>query len=241
MARSFGIVVSSEHAGNRIPAAHASLFADKQALLASHSGYDRGALGAARELAARLGARLVYGTTSRLLVDLNRSLHHPKLFSAPVNGLSRGERDNIVRRHYLPYRERLRRLLDEELARRGFVVHLSVHSFTPVLDGVVRNADLGLLYDPGRRRERRFARSLRSLLAGGEPALRTRLNYPYLGIADGAVTAMRRELSARQYLGIELELNQRVFAARGAKRAREVLARAFVRVLSEPAISAAWR
>ena len=51
------------------------------------------------------------------------------------------------------------------------MIHVSSHSFTPELDGKVRRADVGLLYDPAPRGEvdavralegRRSRRSLRS-------------------------------------------------------------------------------
>ena len=43
--------------------------------------------------------------------------------------------------------------------------------------------------------------------------LRTRRNYPYRGRADGFVTALRLRHAARDYAGIELEVNQRHVAA----------------------------
>ena len=42
------------------------------------------------------------------------------------------------------------------VAARKQVLHVAVHSFTPVLHGERRNADVGLLYDPARPRERAF-------------------------------------------------------------------------------------
>jgi hypothetical protein len=42
------------------------------------------------------------------------------------------------------------------------------------------------------------------------PGLRVRRNYPYRGVADGFTTALRRRFPADLYLGIELEVNQRL-------------------------------
>ena len=36
------------------------------------------------------------------------------------------------------------------------------------------------------------------------------MNYPYLGKADGFTTSLRQEFQER-YIGIELELNQKLF------------------------------
>ena len=40
------------------------------------------------------------------------------------------------------------------------MIHLSSHSFTPELDGKVRKADIGLIYDPARQREGGSVRAL---------------------------------------------------------------------------------
>ena len=87
------------------------------------------------------------------------------------------------------------------------MLHLSIHSFTPVLHGQTRNADIGLLYDPGRAGERRLAVAWQKALRKRVPSLRVRRNYPYLGKADGFTTHLRRRFP-RAYLGLELEVNQ---------------------------------
>jgi hypothetical protein len=47
------------------------------------------------------------------------------------------------------------------------------------------------------------------VLADRRPEMRVRRNYPYLGKTDGLTTYLRRQFPAEQYLGIELEVNQR--------------------------------
>jgi hypothetical protein len=46
-----------------------------------------------------------------------------------------------------------------------------------------------------------------------------RRNAPYRGDSDGLTSALRRERSAERYLGIELELNQRLIATAAQRRA----------------------
>ena len=88
------------------------------------------------------------------------------------------------------------------------VLHLSIHSFTPKLNGIERNADIGLLYDPSKKAEKAFcARMKQELLAEGLE-LRVRFNYPYLGKADGFTTHLRK-VFPENYSGIELEVNQK--------------------------------
>ena len=74
--------------GNRIPPPYRRWFAGEEGLLASHRGYDPGALAMARTLVATTGAMLVAATVSRLLVELNRSAHNPRVFSAIVRRAS---------------------------------------------------------------------------------------------------------------------------------------------------------
>ena len=108
-AKSF--IVTCEHGGNRIPARYRSLFRGHDALLRTHRGYDPGALVMARDLAGALRAPLVSATVSRLLIDLNRSLGHPQLFSAATRGATAVARAGIVDRHYRPYRAEVERLV----------------------------------------------------------------------------------------------------------------------------------
>ena len=148
------LVVSCEHGGNRVPAPYAWLFAGCEQALASHRGWDPGALWLARRLARAFDAPLHATTVTRLLVDTNRSEHHPRLFSSWCAPLSREERNVVLDRHYRAHRSALERRL-RKLANAGdSVLHLAVHSFTPRWQGQVRRCDIGLLYDPQRKAER---------------------------------------------------------------------------------------
>lgn len=97
------------------------------------------------------------------------------------------------------------------IATGGQVLHLSIHSFTPILTGTARNADIGLLYDPKRPAEKQLCRKWQGSLVACCPELRIRRNYPYHGNADALVTSLRQRFPAENYLGIELEINQRYF------------------------------
>ncbi len=129
------LVVTCEHGGNRIPAEYAGLFRGWRRILATHRGYDPGALVMARQLAAALDAPLVASTVSRLVVDLNRSLGNPRVWSDATRVLPPAGKQRIVRRHYAPYRQRVEALVSDAVAAGRRVIHLSSHSFTPVLDG----------------------------------------------------------------------------------------------------------
>ncbi|HMN97480.1 MAG TPA: N-formylglutamate amidohydrolase [Phycisphaerales bacterium] len=203
-------LVTCEHGGNRVPAAWRELFTGHEALLASHRGWDPGALSIARALARRLDAPAIVSTTTRLLVDLNRSPGNPRVFSELTRPLAIATRRTLLARHHAPHHARVVATIEGLLERHERVVHLGVHSFTPVLEGRVRAIDVALLYDPARPLERRFADRWLAALAALRPDLRLRRNAPYAGVADGLTTLLRRRFPARRYLGIELEVSQRL-------------------------------
>ncbi len=203
------LVVTCEHGGNRVPPRYRALFAGFEPLLATHRGYDPGALALARQMAAAFAAPLFVSITSRLVIDLNRSLGHPKLYSGATRGAPPAVRREIRDRYYLPYRSAVESHIADAIARGDRVIHVSSHSFTPVLDGAVRNADIGLLYDPGRAKEAALCRRWQARIEALAPEFRVRRNYPYTGKSDGFTAWLRRRFPADAYLGVELEVNQR--------------------------------
>jgi predicted N-formylglutamate amidohydrolase len=210
-------LISCEHGGNRIPAPYRSLFDHFHAPLNSHRGYDEGALLMATELATAFKAPLVTSTISRLLVDLNRSIGHPRLFSEATRAAPAAVREQIVAQVYRPYRVRVERLVRQSLARHRRVIHISSHSFTGELNGKVRHADVGLLYDPARHGESKLCARWKASLAALAPEIRVRRNYPYAGKGDGLTSYLRLHFSRAAYVGIELELNQNIVIAKGRR------------------------
>ena len=209
------LVITCEHGGNHIPAVYRPLFEGQDAVLQSHRGFDAGALKMAETLAAAFGAPLVSATVSRLLVDLNRSTHNPTLHAEVVRRLPATQRQEILARFYQPYRSRAEQAIRQAIADNGAVIHLSSHSFTPELDGRLRKADIGLLYDPRRPGEAALCRHWKAALAVAAPQLTVRRNYPYAGKGDGLTAWLRRCLTPDVYIGVELEINQKHVTAEG--------------------------
>jgi predicted N-formylglutamate amidohydrolase len=230
------MLVTCEHGGNRIPADLVPLFRHRGRVLASHRGYDRGALAMARTLAHALDAPLVASITSRLVIDLNRSLGNAGAWSDVTRSLPDERRERIVRRHYLPYRRRVEDLVAAAREARRPLIHFSSHSFTPVLDGKRRRADVGLLYDPARPGEARLCGAIKAALHAQTPSLRVRRNYPYAGKADGLTTSLRTRYSPREYVGIEVELNQAIVGGepREWRWLRESLIAAIMQAVADP-------
>ena len=169
----------------------------------------------ARALAAVFGAPLVTSTISRLLIDLNRSIGHPQLFSVATRGAPATVREKIVAQYYCPYRAQVERLVRQLVSRGRRVIHISSHSFTPELYGKMRCAEIGLLYHPGRNGEAELCARWKASLATLAPELRVRRNYPYAGKGDGLTATLRQRFPPSDYVGIELEVNQKLVLAGG--------------------------
>lgn len=199
------IIVTCEHGGKEVPDDYRSLFNGFSEVLNSHRGWDPGALDMATVLSKRLNAPLHAQTLTRLLIEMNRSIDHAQLFSEFVEPLSTITKESLKSQYYLPYR----RPVEDFVASASLpVLHLSVHSFTPSLNGQVRNVDIGLLFDPGRNGETLFCNELLEKLRSKFPACRIALNEPYLGTDDGFTTYLRKQFSDEHYAGIEIEVNQ---------------------------------
>ncbi|WNG83684.1 N-formylglutamate amidohydrolase [Mycobacterium sp. ITM-2016-00316] len=220
------LLITCEHGGNGVPVPFRPLFVRHQDLLDTHRGWDPGALVMAEALAAACRAPLVSSTTSRLLIDLNRSLGHRHVFSPITRAAPAAVRDQIVEEHYRPYRDEVESRVAQMVSSGQRVIHLSSHSFTPELDGVVRRTDVGLLYDPRRPGEVETGMRWQRSLAAVAPQLRVRRNYPYAGKADGLTSHLRKRFAPGDYVGIELEINQRIVLAAG--RAFSELRRALI-------------
>ncbi|MBX9921029.1 N-formylglutamate amidohydrolase [Mycolicibacterium frederiksbergense] len=207
------LLITCEHGGNGVPVPFRPLFVQHRDLLDTHRGWDPGALVMAEALAAACRAPLVSSTTSRLLIDLNRSLGHRHVFSPITRAAPAAVRERIVEEHYRPYRDEVEHRVAQAVSSGQRVIHISSHSFTPELDGVVRRTDVGLLYDPRRPGEVETGMRWQRSLAAVAPQLRVRRNYPYAGKADGLTSHLRKRFPPGDYVGIELEINQRIVVA----------------------------
>jgi len=231
------LVITCEHGGCEVPRAFTALFSGRQALLASHRGWDAGALELARQIADAFGVPLHAATTTRLLVDLNRSIGHRQLFSVVTRALPRARRTDLVDSVYRPHRQAVEAEIARLIASNRRVIHIASHSFTPTLDGVPRQADVAWLYDPRRPGEVAFARVWMRECARLAPDLRLRRNHPYRGRGDGLTAALRRQHPDAAYVGIELEVNQRFVEQRGTpwKRLKMMLVDSLKKALADTA------
>lgn len=202
------VLLSCEHGGNAVPPDYAHLFRDAGEALTTHRGYDIGALGVAMRIASTLACPIVFSTTTRLLIDLNRSLDSPSLFSEFSRVLPEDERGRVVDRFYAPYRRNITQLVSSLIQSGRRVVHVGIHSFTDMWEGRRREIDLALLFDEARPSEASFCERWQLAMQAGSDGLRHRFNEPYRGSDDGLTTELRGRFTPDRYLGLEVEVRQ---------------------------------
>ncbi|MCP5152595.1 MAG: N-formylglutamate amidohydrolase [Ectothiorhodospiraceae bacterium] len=172
------VVLVCEHAGRALPAALGTLGLDALDL-ADHIAWDIGAATVARSMARRLDAPLVLQAYSRLVIDCNRPLDAPDSIPPVSDGrvipgnaeLTAATRAARAREVFVPYQDAVAAQLDRPGCRAAF----SIHSFTPVMAGVRRPWDAGLLF----RDDTRTSSSLARVLRLHAPELHIGLNQPY--------------------------------------------------------------
>ena len=201
------VIITCEHGGNRIPKEYTELFLPHKQLLSSHRGYDIGAWELADIIYNEIGDYYFHSVVTRLLIDFNRTPNSRSLYSPVTKDLDTRTKEIIKRKYYDPYIQAITQTIDEFTYDNHLLIHLSIHSFTPAIDGVVRNADVGILYDPKREKEKSFALNWKEQLYN-ESNFKVRMNYPYKGIANGLTTYFRLTTKSQNYIGIELEVNQ---------------------------------
>ncbi len=231
-------VVTCDHASNTVPRFVAGGdLGISPSDMERHIAWDVGALGLARHLARRLDAPLVHSDFSRLVIDPNRGEDDPTLIMKLYDGtiipanrhVDAAERARRLEKCYRPYHKRLAAVLDarEVAGRRPILV--SVHSFTPRLNGhAMRPWQVGILHhDPNPFAEALIAslRKERDLCVGD--------NEPYPGYLVGDSMYRHAMRPGRPYALIELrndlirnEAGQAAWAARIAPHILDAARRA---------------
>ena len=217
------ILITCEHAGNELPESYKYLFKRGEEALKSHRGWDPGAAILASYLGIELATPVFMHPTSRLLVEVNRSLNHPHLFSEFTIDLESSVKQFLLNKYYRPYRNAVTEWIKRETEAKKEVAHFSIHSFTPVWEGKKRPTDIGILFDPKRRLENKIALELTEKLRERAPLLTIDLNEPYKGTDDGFTTTLRKKFGARSYSGIEIEVNQKFFFNKELEFVKSVL------------------
>ena len=208
------LILTCEHASNRLPAAFKK--AVPAEVLKTHRAYDIGAVQVFRKLVKFAKPEFFCeGNFSRLFVDLNRTITNKSAFSDYLRNNENAKAQATA--YWNEYRAAIEKFVDSALKPKTraaksapTIIHLGIHSFTPELNGKVRNTDIGILYDPARPQECAYANVIKAEIKRLYPAMKVRFNYPYKGTSDGLTTTLRKKIGPR-YVGIEIEINQKFF------------------------------
>lgn len=142
-------LITCEHASNQLPPGWSWPESDAW-IKDTHWAYDLGAADLTRSLADELQATALLASFSRLFLDPNRPLDSPTLFRDRADGqpvhfnqnLTAAERDRRIALCYTPFHEVAYR---QTRNRRGNFL-LSIHSFTPQYEGLVRSLEVGVMH-----------------------------------------------------------------------------------------------
>lgn len=186
--RKRGIVLIADHARRDLPEEYGSLGLPA-AELERHIAYDIGVETVTRELAASLDAPAVIANFSRLLIDANRGEDDPTLIRQLYDGtvvpgnypMAPNERERRLDGFYRPYHDAVGAMIASVAQASGKAPFIfSVHSFTPVMQGVARPWHVGILWDL----DDRVARPLIDMLAEDKDLI-VGDNEPYDGALRG--------------------------------------------------------
>ncbi len=202
------LVLSCEHAVDTIPDKYRDLFQKPLSSRLQKKAMDHGALNITKQISQILHCDFTQNSVSRLLIDCNRSLANKRCFSKYSNTLSEAEKQTLIDQYYTPFRQQTKALIDQHIEANRQVLHISIHTFSPILRGFRQNAGIGLLYDTKRHGEKEVARIWHGLLLQETPSYRIRYNYPFPGNSDSYTKTLRHTYAEKDYLGIEMEVNQ---------------------------------
>jgi predicted N-formylglutamate amidohydrolase len=162
------ILLVCDHASCRFPKSLGDMGLDPFARRC-HLAIDIGAGALTEALAASLGVTAVLHNYSRLVVDCNRQLMDPSAFLEYGDGilvpgnrnLRRDEKDLRASALYWPYHVAIGEQV-ERLRKAGpLPAFVSIHSFTPVLNGESREWQMGVLWDKDDKTRQIFLDGLR--------------------------------------------------------------------------------
>jgi len=148
------VLLVCDHASNRFPCSLGTMgleYLDR----VSHIALDIGANAVAEALADNLGATAVLCQYSRLIVDCNRNLIDDSAFLECSDGvdvpgnhdLQENEKEKRASEIYWPYHNAIKNQI-VRLNKHGIdPVVISIHSFTPVINGNDREWEIGVLWD----------------------------------------------------------------------------------------------
>jgi predicted N-formylglutamate amidohydrolase len=205
------VLFTSDHNGVAVPAALDNLGVPAHELR-RHAAYDIGINAVAEVLAARFDAPLIVANYSRLVIDCNRHPGAPGSMPATSDGtvvpanqsISNADRAAREAAIFHPYHAAIAGRLQAMRTRDGGhgPIIIALHSFTPVIGGVFRPWDIGILW----KDEDQLARPIiDTLKAQGDMAVGD--NEPYSGSHPAGYT-VDHHVAPLELISIGVEFRQ---------------------------------
>ncbi|MDP3896543.1 MAG: N-formylglutamate amidohydrolase [Mesorhizobium sp.] len=212
-ARDRGMLIVADHARRDMPDEYGDLGLPA-AEFDRHIAYDIGVEWVTRRLAELTGVPAIMAGFSRLLIDPNRGEDDPTLIRQLYDGtvvpgnypMADDERQKRLELFYRPYHDAVGALtasVAHATGRPPFIV--SMHSFTPAMQGRIRPWHVGILWD----KDDRAVRPLIEALAG-DPELLVGDNEPYDGALRG--DTMFRHAIVNGFAHVLIEIRQDLIA-----------------------------
>ncbi|HTZ77165.1 MAG TPA: N-formylglutamate amidohydrolase [Stellaceae bacterium] len=232
------VLVTCDHASRAVPRALGRLGLGEREL-ALHIGWDIGAGAVTRDLARLLDAPAILTGYSRLVIDCNRDLEDPTSIPAVSDGVavpgnrevSAAERARRVETLFRPYHRAIERAIDGFIARGVHPAVLSIHSFTPSMNGIDRPWHVGVLWNKDPRIPVPLMAALRR-----EHGLVVGDNEPYSAREPAGYT-VRTHAENRGLPHMAVEIRQDLIASpAGTREWGERLARALTPILEDPGL-----
>ncbi|MBI1209480.1 MAG: N-formylglutamate amidohydrolase [Azospirillum sp.] len=232
------VLVLCDHATAYMPPVLGRLGLDP-GQLGLHIAYDIGAADAARRLALRLDAPLLLAGWSRLIVDPNRDLDDPTLIPPVSDGviipgncdLDPAERARRIAGYFDPYHRAIAAAVAGFRARGVAPAVISVHSFTPEMDGCARPWQIGILWDHDPRLPVPLLEALRR-----RPGLCIGDNLPYTG-QDTTGGSIESHATPAGLPNVLLEFRQDLIdTAESAGRWADLVADDLLPILADPGL-----
>ena len=161
----YPVLLVCDHASNRFPLSLDSMKLD-QRVQDSHLAIDIGARNVTCKLAKKLNCTAVICEYSRLVIDCNRDLNDIDIFLQSGDGvviegnhnLSEDHKRSRAKEIYWPYHNSIEAEINRLALKKIKPLFVSIHSFTPKMDGQERPWELGVLWHKDEVTARHFLR-----------------------------------------------------------------------------------
>ncbi|MBL4805860.1 MAG: N-formylglutamate amidohydrolase [Rhodobacteraceae bacterium] len=208
------VLLVCEHASNAIPAEYNGLGLS-DAEINSHIAWDPGALAVSNYLSDALDATLIAQNVSRLVYDCNRPPESEQamrttseIYRIPGNeNLTDAQKQARVDTVYTPFRNAIRQTIDQ----RDAPVIITIHTFTPIYHGKMRDVEIGILHDSD-------TRIADAMLAQKTTAYNVQRNQPYAP-EDGVTHTLVDQAISRNLANVMIEIRNDLVQTDATQRA----------------------